>query len=282
MSGAATGTAQGQRWRDLQKRFLSALVLGPAVLLCIWLGAEPWSLLVAISAAILAWEWVRLCGLRSRSLPGVLVPVAVLLGAGLGVAERSGLAVLVLFLGAVVAFLAGRLRGAGERPSRLFALGILYVGLSCLALVELRHDNEAGRANVLFLFMVVWACDIGAYVAGRAIGGPKLAPAISPNKTWAGACGGLAAAVLIGLATAQLLAPGGVLRAIAIAAVLGIAAQAGDLMESAIKRHFHVKDTSGLIPGHGGLLDRLDGVMAAAPVAVLIAFGVGQGHPLWR
>lgn len=283
MGGKATaGGLANPRWRDLQKRFLSALVLGPGVLLCIWLGAEPWTALVALAAGILAWEWVRICQLRNRSLPGVIVPVAVLAGVGLGVAERPGAALVVLLAGAALAGLAGWLKGEGARPSRLFAFGVLYVGLSCLSLVELRHDNEAGRANVLFLFMVVWACDIGAYVAGRAIGGAKLWPAVSPNKTWAGALGGLAGAVLVGLGTAQALAPGGAWLAMAVAAILGVAAQAGDLAESAIKRHFNVKDSSALIPGHGGLLDRLDGLMAAAPVALLIAFGAGQGHPLWR
>lgn len=282
MGGTTAGQSQARRWQDLQKRFLSALVLGPAVLLCIWLGAEPWSMLVAISAAILAWEWVRLCGLKNRRLPGLVVPAAVLASAGLAVLERPLAALAVLGLGTAVAALAGSTRAQGQKPSRLFAFGVLYVGLSSLALVVLRHDDEAGRANVLFLFMTVWACDIGAYMAGRAIGGPKLWPAVSPNKTWSGALGGLLAAVLVGLGTAQLLAPGGAGRAMLIALVLGIASQAGDLMESAIKRHFNVKDTSSLIPGHGGMLDRLDGVMAAAPVAVLIAFAVGQGHPLWR
>lgn len=282
MGGTTASQGQARRWQDLQKRFLSALVLGPAVLLCIWLGAEPWSVLVALASAILAWEWVRLCGLKNRSLPGVVVPASVLLSAGLGVVERPLLALGVLLAGTVAAVIAGRLRPEGERPSRLFAFGVLYIGIFALSMVELRHDNEAGRANVLFVFMVVWACDIGAYLAGRAIGGPKLWPAVSPNKTWSGALGGLAAAVLVGLGTSQVLAPGGVGLAMLIAAVLGVASQAGDLMESAIKRHFKVKDTSSLIPGHGGLLDRVDGVMAAAPVAMLIAFAAGQGHPLWR
>lgn len=281
MTAAVTGAAAG-RWRDLRKRFLSALVLGPAVLLCIWLGAEPWTLLVAIACAILAWEWVRLCGLRNRRWPGMLVPAAVMASATLAVIERPRLGIAVLLASSITAWLFGRLRPHGDRPPPLFAAGILYIGLAAISLVELRHDNEAGRANVLFLFMVVWACDIGAYMAGRAIGGPKLAPRISPNKTWAGALGGLSAAVLVGMGTAWLLSPGGAARAAAVALVIGVAAQAGDLLESAIKRRFSVKDTSALIPGHGGLLDRMDGVIAAAPVAALIAMALGQGHPLWK
>ena len=282
MGETAAGRSDGQRWRDLQKRFLSALALGPATLLCIWIGGAAWMALVVIASAILAWEWVRLCGLDNRSIPGALVPASVLAAIGLSIAGMLRSALAVLLLGGGLAVLARRMSGEGARPSRLFALGSLYVGLGSLALLVLRGDDEAGRANTLFLFMVVWACDIGAYVAGRAFGGPKLAPAISPNKTWSGALGGLGAAVLTGAAVAQAMAPGGLLLAALLAILLGVASQAGDLAESAIKRHFGVKDTSGLIPGHGGLLDRLDGLMAAAPVAALIALVVGQGHPLWR
>jgi phosphatidate cytidylyltransferase len=142
--------------------------------------------------------------------------------------------------------------------------------------------------NVLFLFVVVWASDIGAYAAGRAIGGAKLAPAISPNKTWAGALGGLISAVAAGLAAAYVMdgrvtagLEGEVWTAL-VAAVLGLFTQAGDLFESWMKRRFHVKDTSSLIPGHGGLLDRVDGVLAAAPAAAVLALLLGPGVPLWR
>jgi phosphatidate cytidylyltransferase len=103
---------------------------------------------------------------------------------------------------------AARMRGpaAPQQPAGWLAAGVLYIGIAGIALIELRHDNQAGRANVLFLFLVVWASDISAYMAGRAFGGPKLAPAISPNKTWSGAAGGLAAAILVGVAAAAVLA----------------------------------------------------------------------------
>jgi phosphatidate cytidylyltransferase len=274
-----------KRWRDLRRRFLSALVLGPTALACIWLGAEPWTLLIAAAVAVLAWEWVHLCGLRTRVLPGMAVPVAVLAAGILAVAEHPRAALVALMVGwGLTWWTAARMRGpaAPQQPAGWLAAGVLYIGIAGIALIELRHDNQAGRANVLFLFLVVWASDISAYMAGRAFGGPKLAPAISPNKTWSGAAGGLAAAILVGVAAAAVLAPGGASRAAAVAAMLGVMAQAGDLLESWIKRRFDVKDTSSLIPGHGGLLDRLDGLIAAAPAAALLAFALGQGQPLWR
>lgn len=238
-----------------------------------------------MAIAVLAWEWVHLCGLSTRALPGMVVPVAVLASGILAVAEHPRAALVALALGwGLTWWAAARMRGAGRvgQPAGWLAAGVLYIGIAGIALIELRHDNFAGRANVLFLVLVVWASDIGAYMAGRAFGGPKLAPAISPNKTWSGAAGGLAGAVLVGVAAAAALAPGGASRAAAVAAMLGIMAQAGDLLESWIKRRFDVKDTSSLIPGHGGLLDRLDGVIAAAPAAALLAFALGQGQPLWR
>lgn len=260
-------------------------MLGPTALACIWLGSEPWTMLVAIAAALLSWEWVHLCGYRTRALPGLAVPVAVFAAGTLAVAEQPRAAlVLLVALWVVAWWTADRGRDVDGRgqPAGWLAAGVLYVGLAGIALIELRHDNAAGQANVLFLFLVVWASDIGAYMAGRMVGGPKLAPAVSPNKTWSGAVGGLAAAMLVGMATAMALAPGGTVRAAAVAAMLGVMAQAGDLLESWIKRRFEVKDSSALIPGHGGLLDRLDGVLAAAPVAALLAMALGQGQPLWR
>jgi phosphatidate cytidylyltransferase len=264
---------------------LSALVLAPTAFACIWLGAETWTLLIAIGIAVLTWEWVHLCGLRTRALPGMAVPVAVLSAGILAVAEHLNAALVALLVGwALTWWTAVGMRGRARLAysAGWLAAGVLYIGIAGIALIELRHDNQAGRANVLFLFFVVAFSDIGAYMAGRAFGGPKLAPAISPNKTWSGAVGGLLAAMVVGVAVAAALAPGGASRAAAVAAMLAVMAQAGDLLESWIKRRFDVKDTSSLIPGHGGLLDRLDGVIAAAPVAALLAWTLGQGQPLWR
>jgi phosphatidate cytidylyltransferase len=259
------------------------MVLGPAAIACIWLGAEAFTGMMALAVALLAWEWVHMCGRRVRVLPGMAVPLAVLAAGALAVQDHVRLALGALLIGFAIAwYFARAMAETLTQPALRLALGVLYIGLAGIALIELRHDTETGRYNVLFLFLVVWASDIGAYLAGRAFGGPKLWPAVSPNKTWSGAAGGLGAAVLVALVATQLFpGPAAFIPVVAVAALLGLASQAGDLLESAIKRHFHVKDSSHLIPGHGGLLDRLDGVLAAAPVAALLSFALGYGHFLW-
>ena len=283
---AATGPAMaGRNWRDLRKRAASAALLLPAALLCIWLGAEAWTALVAAAVAVLAWEWVRLCGFSTRRLPGFAVPVCVLGAGTLAVGDRYLLALALLAAGALGTWLLAERPASGRRtaPAAWLAFGVVYIGLAGVALIHLRGDFGAGRANVIFLFAVVWASDIGAYLAGRAIGGPKLAPAVSPSKTWSGAAGGLLSSVTAGLVAAYVMAgtaPG--VRVALVAALLGLLTQAGDLFESWIKRRFHVKDTSSLIPGHGGLLDRLDGVLAAAPAAAVLGAILGGGALLWR
>jgi phosphatidate cytidylyltransferase len=279
--------AVASRWRDLRKRALSAALLLPAAILCIWLGAEAWTALMAAAMALLAWEWVRLCGFSTRRLPGMAVPVVLLLAGTLGVEGLWLAALVVLGLGAGLTWaIGGPRRHRQILPGGWLAFGVVYIGLAGVALIHLRGDAMAGRVNVLFLFMVVWASDIGAYLAGRCLGGPKLAPKVSPNKTWSGALGGLISAMAAGGAAAYVMeAAGGAVplpRVLLVAAVLGLLAQLGDLFESWIKRRFHVKDTSSLIPGHGGLLDRLDGVLAASPAAALLGVLLGPGEALWH
>ncbi|WP_439552658.1 phosphatidate cytidylyltransferase [Falsiroseomonas sp.] len=283
MTTVAAAADDAKRWRDLRKRALSAAVLGPAAVACIWFGAEAFTALMAIAVAVLAWEWVHLCGRRTRVFPGLAVPLVVLVAGAFAVEDHPRTALAVLVAGWIATWVgAQRMGGSLTQPAGRLAAGVLYIGLAGIALIELRHDTEAGRANVLFLFLVVWASDIGAYMAGRAFGGPKLAPSISPNKTWSGAAGGLVSAMIAGGACALAFTPGASLLSIAVVvAIVSVASMAGDLLESAIKRHFKVKDTSSLIPGHGGLLDRLDGVLAAAPVASVISFMLGLGRPLW-
>lgn len=267
-----------KRWRDLRKRAISAAILGPLALLAIWLGAGWYTLMIAAGTAILAWEWVHLCGKRVRALPGLAVPLA-LLAAGLAaVANHHLLALMLLPFGALAATWAAEPppRRVPGGPALWLGAGVVYIGLAGVGLIWMRGVGEAGRAAVLFIVLIVWGSDIGAYMVGRMVGGPKLAPSISPNKTWSGAIGGLAAAIAAGLGVALWFDATARPAAVAlIAALIGIAAAAGDLLESAIKRRFHVKDSSGLIPGHGGLLDRVDGLLAAVPMACVIALAQG-------
>jgi len=163
------------------------------------------------------------------------------------------------------------------------AAGILYISLACVSLIVLRADPMNGRTFVIVLFAVIWATDIGAYIVGRAVGGPKLAPAISPNKTWAGAIGGLACGTAAALVAASLLELRVALLALLVAgAALSVASQIGDLLESWWKRRFHVKDSGHLIPGHGGILDRIDGVLLASPVAVAGHWILQSGAMAWK
>jgi phosphatidate cytidylyltransferase len=180
-----------------------------------------------------------------------------------------------------------RLPTALRGGALLRAGGLAYVALAAAALLFLRGDPVAGRANLLFLVLVVWAGDVGAYLVGRMLGGPRLAPSISPGKTWLGALGGLLAAVAVGIAAALLLADSAsqgwaIWRAALVGALIGMVAQAGDLLESFVKRHLEVKDSSHLIPGHGGLFDRLDAVLSAALAAGLLALALGGGVVLWQ
>ncbi|MDR3533111.1 MAG: phosphatidate cytidylyltransferase [Rhodopila sp.] len=266
------------RWGDLRLRVLSAAVLAPLALGCIWLGGVAFAGLVALITVGLAFEWLGLCGQRES-------PLAVLLFAALP------LAVALTFLGSAtgaigllaVATVAGTALTRGIGPARPLAFGIPYLGLGAVALVWLRQPPESGGVNVIVLLLVVWGSDIGAYLAGRAIGGPRLAPAISPGKTWSGAVGGLVAAAAVGSASAVILGHGAaVWRPIAFAMLIGCISQAGDLFESLLKRHFGVKDSGALIPGHGGLLDRLDALLAAAPTGALLALVLGRGVFLWE
>jgi phosphatidate cytidylyltransferase len=171
---------------------------------------------------------------------------------------------------------------AGRLGSAWFAAGVAYVGLALVSLLWLRADPVGGRMTVLFLLLVIWATDVGAYLCGRWIGGPKLAPVISPGKTWSGTVGGVAVAAAMGAALGLVAEPGAWGSAAVLALVIAVAAQLGDLGESAVKRRCGVKDSGRLIPGHGGLLDRVDSVMLAAPVMAALGLWLGRGIVQWN
>jgi phosphatidate cytidylyltransferase len=259
--------------RNLGRRVVSALVLAPVALGAAYLGGWAFTLVSLVAAAAILREWASLA--THRPDPRVVAPGLFALGlaavlAGLG---ETPIAIAITLSGAILAGLALGAWPQRDRPAMpplWGAGGVIYAGILLLSAVLLRNDPDFGLRALLFLFTAVWATDILAYFVGRAIGGPLLWPRLSPNKTWAGALGGLVGGVAATVAVAY--ASGGPRAAVAgtLALILSIAAQAGDLLESAVKRRFGVKDTSNLIPGHGGMMDRLDGFLVAAVAAVLI------------
>jgi phosphatidate cytidylyltransferase len=184
--------------------------------------------------------------------------------------ERQSMVWLASFVVLAIGMLTAGATATHGRGSWV-ASGVPYAGAMGLAPIYLRSDGELGFIAIIFLFAVVWTTDIAAYFVGRAAGGPKLAPRLSPNKTWSGAIGGLVGAAAAALLVLYVSGAGhGYIGIIVIALALSVAGQAGDLFESAVKRRFGAKDAGSLIPGHGGLMDRLDGFVAAAVLACLI------------
>lgn len=258
---------------DLAIRAASAVALGVPFVLSVRAGAPYFDLWIVAAIIVLAWEWYRLTASPVGSQTGTFGPRGLLfvICALLPVLAASLLSPPVALVVAAAAILGMLVSAQGPAQSNAWLSGgIAYLTLPCIALLWLRHDAPDGLAVVFWLIAVVWASDIGAYFAGRLIGGPKLAPAISPNKTWAGFFGGCGAAMMVGAIATVLTGADSLLAMAAVSVGLGIVAQLGDLVESWLKRRFGAKDTSALIPGHGGLLDRVDGLMAAAALLALI------------
>jgi phosphatidate cytidylyltransferase len=249
-------------YSNLMLRLVSSLVLAPLAIAAAYVGGEVFLAFWALAALIVLWEWDTLVCARDRNSV-LTIGVVTLVGAALLLAfDWFGTAITLVGLGLFgVAALASRAR------RRWCVAGAAYAAALLIAPVVLRDDPRFGFIAILFVFVIVWLTDIAAYFAGRALGGPKLMPSVSPNKTWSGAIGGTLAGTIGGVLVAG--APGNI-ALIAVALILSVASQGGDLLESAIKRRFSAKDASQLIPGHGGLMDRLDGFIAAAVVAALI------------
>jgi phosphatidate cytidylyltransferase len=258
-------------------RVVSAVVLGvPTVAVIVW-GRPFLELWLAAFVALMGREWHALCG-GSGWTPTRLALIAAALGAlCLAALDRYGDALLLAGFGSLAIYWLAR-REPGLRAS-FTAAGVPYIGVSAVALSWLRAGPD-GLANLAWVFLVVWVTDTAAYAAGRSIGGPKLAPRISPQKTWAGALGGLMGAGAVGAGMA-LAARAPLLGPIAASLALSVVSQAGDLAESAVKRRFGVKDSGAIIPGHGGLFDRADALLAAAPGAALALYVCGA-NALWR
>jgi phosphatidate cytidylyltransferase len=272
--------APEQGSRNLVMRVGAALVLAPLTIAVAYVGGLFWAALVTLVAIGLFLEWLTVVS-AARAIRVTVSGSAALAIAGWYLAAGQ---INVSFAALAVGFAAVALLSPERRGWS--AAGFLYAAAALVASVLLRLDPDAGLVALIFVLLVVWVTDIGGYFAGRGIGGPKLWPRVSPKKTWAGALGGFAGSLVIAAGFAAF-GFGKPLPLLLLAAILSVASQLGDLFESAVKRRFGVKDSSHIIPGHGGLLDRLDGFVAAIVLAALFGFlrggidGVGRALMVW-
>jgi len=277
---AAPAAVPEQGARNLLMRVAAALVLAPVAIAIAYAGGWLWSGLATLAASGLYVEWLMIVGMaRAPAVVGSGVMALAIAGFCLALG-RIEISLIVLTLGlAAVASLSPERRN-------WTAAGFFYAAAAEVAAVLVRLDPAWGFAALVLVLLVVWGSDIGGYFAGRGIGGPKLWPRVSPKKTWAGAIGGFAASLVIA-AVFAVLGLGKAAPLLLLGGVLSIVSQLGDLFESAVKRRFGVKDSSHIIPGHGGLLDRLDGFVAAVVVAAIFGLlrggvdGVGSGLMVW-
>lgn len=264
---------------NLMMRVLAAVVMAPLTIALAYAGGWLWALLVTLVSIGLFAEWLMVVGAGSAALTGAGTVVIAMMGAAVAFGALKTAVVTGLIGGAIVTLIArGKFVWA--------ATGFAYAAAALLASILVRKDLVNGFSALMFVLLVVWATDIGGYFAGRSIGGPKLWPRVSPKKTWSGALGGFVAslAVAAGFAACGI---GKAVPLLLVSAALSVVSQAGDLFESAVKRRFGVKDSSHLIPGHGGLMDRLDGFVAAVLAAWIIGFlrhgvhSAGSGLMVW-
>lgn len=259
------------RINNLVLRIASAAVLAPLALWAAWLGGWPFALFWAVAAIAVLWEWITLVAGPDSRLMFSSCGSALVVAAMLAARGRAVAAILLVGLGALAATV---FAPRGQR--RWITAGIAYAGALLLTPLLLRGDNLLGADDrlgfvaLVLLFAVVWTTDVFGYFAGRSFGGPKLMPKISPKKTWSGAIAGLIGAMIAAVAIARGFGDFNLWAIALLALVLSIVSQAGDLLESFIKRRFNAKDASGLVPGHGGVMDRLDGFWAACLLACLI------------
>lgn len=260
--------------RELQLRIVSAIVLIVVVLAATWLGGLAFKAVAAAIGLLIYYEWSTITRLAEGSLRanafGWLSMALICLNMLFGQADMT----VPLFAGLVITM---AIPSMLRRVSWWQSGGLFYAGLSAISLSAIRGEDSLGFIAMLFVFVVVWATDILAYFVGRAVGGPKLAPRISPGKTWSGAIGGTVAGVAGGLLVAMTHFQDIGLWVGLVALALSVASQIGDLFESFIKRRFGVKDSSKLIPGHGGVMDRVDGLVFACFAAFFLAIAGSAG-----
>jgi len=258
------------RGNELALRVWSALLLVPLAIGTAYLGGWPFAVFWGAAAIGILWEWSSMVARNEQ--------VSVLLAGGASLALGVILVATGHVLPALIVVAMGALGAASLTLAdrRMWVAGAIpYAGALAIAPIVLRSDGEQGFLAILFLFTIVWTTDIAAYFVGRALGGPKLVPQVSPNKTWAGAIGGLLASVVAAIVVAKMAALTSFFALALLAILLSALAQAGDLFESFLKRRFNAKDSSHLIPGHGGLMDRLDGFVTASVVAAIIGLARG-------
>jgi phosphatidate cytidylyltransferase len=265
-------SAKAFDWSNLGLRVISATILIPVVVLAIWTGSWLFLLMTAVAVALLSNEWGQLCAKRAPARISILIAAAVLAPTFFAHWGFFTAAAIALTVGSALVALCARV--LKEHPWDC-AYGVFYIGIPVLAITWLRTTPE-GLTWTIALFAVTWSADIVAYAVGNVVKGPKLWPRFSPNKTWSGFIGGLIGAILAAVTVAVLSELKISIGAAAVVGLLGgLATMAGDLWESILKRRYGVKDSGDLIPGHGGMLDRVDGLMFAAVIvagARLIAF----------
>lgn len=277
-AGLTSSVVSEKNRSSLKLRIISAAILAPIVLLAVYFGDLAFYAMIAVALVLMAYEWCRLTCSEAWGWDMLLATTA-----GLGaisfvqfpaLADGLPLAPLAAAFAVIGLGLAGAIvRALWKRQDLLWrACSVPYTAVGAVSLVWLRQHEPAGLILVLWALVIVWSMDIGAYFFGRAIGGPRLASRISPNKTWAGMIGGMFCAGLAGGALGCTAGFGAVGTLILLSALIGGWSQMGDLAESAVKRYFGVKDMSNLIPGHGGILDRVDGLLFGAPAVLLLAF----------
>lgn len=245
----------------LTKRIVSAFLLMPLVIAAVYRGGPAFAAMIAFACVVMLFEWSRMVERRSFSSAFYALVIGSSAAMYFAAAGRYEAAIACAASGGVVAaFFAKCDSGIGGWE----ALAAVYIIMPCIALIWLRLDAPSGRALTYLLFGVVWAADTGAFFFGKFIGGPKISHALSPSKTWAGIGGGIVGGCFIGAVTGGLLfGPEWAILYLFVGGGLGAASVVGDLVESAFKRYFGLKDISGFIPGHGGALDRLDGMIFA-------------------
>lgn len=281
-SNSRNRSAPGSPFKDLAQRAASAAVFALIAITLTAAGPWPFTIMVAAGSVVLAREWGLLSRGSARDAAFYAHAVSVSASCVLAAMAMVWPAFAALGAGALAVMVSRRDDGA-----RLWsALGVIYLGLAAVLLVILRGDAAYGLSAVLFLFLVVWSADTAAYFAGRLLGGPRLAPSVSPGKTWSGFVGGLAVPAFLAYGFALWLGDTPAMKLAIAGMALALASQIGDLAESAIKRKFGAKDSGQLLPGHGGLFDRVDGLIGATLAGGLFAlvrdwFEPGRALLIW-